>query len=143
MNRKSASLVLLAAMPVLLGAGEPGASLTINVSGIRNTTGGLIACIFRDRQGFPTCQKSRSAIIQRSRITGSSMTVRFTNLPPGAYVASVQHDEDGDGKLKTNFIGIPKEGVGISNNPGGIPSWGRSVFRMQGDAAIAITMRYI
>lgn len=142
MNRKLAALALAAALPAMLGAGE-GATLTINVSGIRNATGGLVACVFRDRQGFPTCQKSRTAIIQRSRISGSAMTVRFTGLAHGSYVASVQHDEDGDGKLKTNFIGIPKEGVGISNNPGGIPSWGRSVFRMQGDAAIAITMRYI
>ena len=142
MTRKFAGLALAAALPALLGAGEP-ASLTITVTGIRNTNGGLIACVFRDRQGFPTCQKSRTAIIQRQRITGTGATVRFTNLAPGAYVASVQHDEDGDGKLKTNFIGIPKEGVGISNNPGGIPSWGRSVFRMNGNAAIAITMRYI
>jgi uncharacterized protein (DUF2141 family) len=142
MNRKLAALALAAALPAMLGAGE-GATLTINVSGIRNATGGLVACVFRDRQGFPTCQKSRSAIIQRIRISGAVMSLRFSNLPPGSYVASVQHDEDNDGKLKTNFIGIPKEGVGISNNPGGIPSWGRSVFRMQGDAVIAITMRYI
>jgi uncharacterized protein (DUF2141 family) len=141
-KRKIAALALIAALPMISGAGEP-ASLTITVSGIRNTTGGLIACVFRDRQGFPTCQKSRTAIIQRSRITGATMTVRFSNLAPGSYVASVQHDEDGDGKLKTNFIGIPKEGVGISNNPGGIPSWGRSLFRMSGDAGIGITMRYI
>lgn len=142
MNRKACAIALLAAAPLLLGAGE-GATLTITASGFRNTNGGVIACVFRDRQGFPTCQKSRNAIIQRGRITGSTVTLRFTGLPPGSYVASVQHDEDGDGKLKTNFIGIPKEGVGISNNPGGIPSWGRAVFRMNGDAAIAITMRYI
>ena len=52
------------------------------------------------------------------------MTVRFNNLAPGSYVASVQHDEDGNGKLKTNFIGMPKEGIGLSNNPGGIPALG-------------------
>lgn len=142
MNRKLAALVLSAALPLLAGAGEP-TSLTITVTGIRNTTGSLVACVFRDRQGFPTCQKSRNAITQTQRITGSTMTVRFNNLAPGAYAASAQHDEDGDGKLKTNFIGMPREGVGISNNSGGIPSWGRSLFRMSGNAAISITMRYI
>jgi uncharacterized protein (DUF2141 family) len=142
MHRKLAALALAAALPALAAANEP-VSLTVTVTGIRNTNGGLIACVFRDRQGFPTCQKSRNAIVQRLPITGSTMTVRFANLPPGSYVASIQHDEDGDGKLKTNFIGIPREGVGISNNPGGIPSWGRALFRIQGSAAIAITMRYI
>jgi uncharacterized protein (DUF2141 family) len=142
MNRKLAALALAAAVPIIQGAGEP-ASLTITVTGIRNTNGGLVACVFRDRQGFPTCQKSRTAILQTQRITGSTMTLRFSNLAPGSYVASVQHDEDGNGKLKTNFIGIPKEGVGISNNPGGMPGWGKSLFRLNGDGAIAITMRYI
>ena len=92
MNKKIAALALVAAVPMIQGAGEP-ASLTITVTGIRNTTGGLIACVFRDRQGFPTCQKSRTAILQTQRITGSTMTVRFNNLAPGTYVASVQHDE--------------------------------------------------
>ena len=45
MNRKLAALALTAALPALLGAGEP-ASLTITVSGIRNTNGALIACVW-------------------------------------------------------------------------------------------------
>jgi uncharacterized protein (DUF2141 family) len=142
MNNRYPALALLLSLPALCGAGEP-ASLTITVSGIRNTSGALIACIFRDSQGFPTCQKSRNAIRQTQRITGTTMTVRFDNLPPGTYVASVQHDEDGNGKLKTNFIGMPKEGVGISNNPGGMPRWSRSLFQHSGNSAISITMRYI
>ena len=142
MNKKLASLTLAVALPALLGAAEPG-SLTITVNGIRNTNGNLIACVFRDSNGFPTCQKARTAINQSTRVNGSTMTIRFNNLPPGSYVASVQHDEDGNGKLKTNFIGMPKEGIGLSNNSGGFPRWARSVFRFDGDGAISITMRYI
>ncbi len=142
MNKKLAALALVAALPAIAGASEP-ASLTITVNGIRNTNGALIACVFRDTQGFPTCQKSRNAIRQSVRISGTTMTVRFNNLAPGSYVASVQHDEDGNGQLKTNFIGMPKEGVGISNNPGGIPRWARSVIQVGSATAISITMRYI
>lgn len=141
MNRKLAALAL-AALPTLAGAAEPG-SLTITVSGIRNTNGALIACVMPTQQGFPTCQKARTATRQTMRITGSTMTVRFTNLRPGSYAASVQHDEDGNGQLKTNFIGMPKEGVGISNNPGGIPRWSRAQVMVGAGTAIAITMRYI
>ena len=64
-------------------------------------------------------------------------------MPVGSYAASIQHDEDGDGKLKTNFIGIPKEGVGISNNPGGIPRWAKSQVAVNGPTTIAITLRYL
>lgn len=142
MNRKLAALALVGALPALLGAGST-ASLTIAVNGIRNTNGTLIACVFRDKDGFPTCQKARTAIRQSVRINGTSMTVRFTNLAPGTYAASVQHDEDGNGQLKTNFIGMPKEGVGISNNPGGIPRWSRSLIQVGTGTAIAITMKYL
>jgi uncharacterized protein (DUF2141 family) len=141
MKIRHVALALLAA-PLLMGQGQNG-SLTITITGIRNTNGALIACIHRDSQGFPTCQKSQTAIRQTLRISGSTMTVRFNGLAPGTYAASVQHDEDGNGKLKTNFIGIPKEGVGISNNPGGIPRWSRSQIQIGSGTAISIAMRYI
>lgn len=137
--RRAAALVL--ALPLLAGAND--ASLTVNVSAIRNTQGTLIACLWRTQPGFPTCQKSPGAVKQTLRISGSAMTVRFGGLAPGAYVVTVQHDEDGNGRLKTNFIGIPREGVGISNNPGGIPRWSRALVQVGGQGTIAVTMRYL
>ena len=140
--RKPAAALLLATLPLLLGAGETG-SLSVTVSGIRNTNGTMLACVWRDKASFPTCQKSSTAIRKNVRITGGTMTVRFTGLAPGSYAASVHHDEDGNGKLKTNFIGMPKEGVGISNNPGGIPRWSKSLVQVGAGSSIAITMRYL
>jgi len=37
----------------------------------------------------------------------------------GKYAVSVFHDENSNGKLDTNFLGIPREGVGASNNAKG------------------------
>jgi uncharacterized protein (DUF2141 family) len=34
-------------------------------------------------------------------------------------VVGVFHDENGNGKLDKNLVGLPKEGVGFSNTPGG------------------------
>jgi uncharacterized protein (DUF2141 family) len=39
------------------------------------------------------------------------------NLPAGVYAVSVFHDENMNQKLDKNFVGIPKEGYGASNNP--------------------------
>lgn len=142
MNRMFAAALATMAAPVMMGQAQPG-SLTVNVSGIRNTNGTLIACIHRDKNGFPTCQKSATAIRQNLRISGSSMTVRFTNVKPGAYAVSIQHDEDGNGKLKTNFIGMPKEGVGVSNNPGGIPNWKKAQIQIGSGTTISVSMRYL
>ncbi|MEY4269287.1 MAG: hypothetical protein RLZZ58_503 [Pseudomonadota bacterium] len=135
-------LPLLLAAPLLIGAGGT-SSLEITVTGIANTRGALLACIWTEKSGFPTCQKSKTAIRQTVKISGSTMKVRFSNLAPGTYAASVHHDADGDGKLKTNFIGMPKEGVGISNNPGGMPGWSKSLVKVNGAGAISITMRYL
>ena len=131
----------IAALPVLLG--NAAGSLDVTVSGIRNTRGALLTCLWKDKVGFPTCGKSKTAIKLRSAISGGTMRVTFRGVAPGNYAVSVEHDEDGDGKLKTNFIGIPKEGVGVSNNPGGIPSFGKAQVRVNGNGAIAVTMRYL
>ena len=39
-------------------------------------------------------------------------------LEAGTWAFSVIHDEDHDGQLDTNFIGMPTEGVGASTKPG-------------------------
>ncbi len=42
--------------------------------------------------------------------------VHFEGIKPGTYAVAVFFDRDGDGKLDTNFLGIPKERYGFSNN---------------------------
>ena len=43
----------------------------------------------------------------------------FKDLPAGKYAIKVFHDEDDDDELDTNFIGIPSEDYGFSNNAKG------------------------
>lgn len=134
--------IALATFPLLTGASGP-ATLDVTVSGLKHTRGALLACVWKDKGGFPTCQKSKAAVRQTVKISGTTMKVRFTGLAAGSYGVSIHHDEDGDTKLKTNFIGMPKEGVGISNNPGGIPSWNKALIQITPGSAITITMRYL
>ena len=39
------------------------------------------------------------------------------DLPPGRYAVNAFHDENGNGDLDTNFIGVPSEGYGFANDP--------------------------
>ena len=41
---------------------------------------------------------------------------RSFDIPPGTYAVKLHIDENENGKLDTNFLGIPKEQYGISNN---------------------------
>lgn len=135
------AFVAAAALPLLIG-NTPG-SLSVSVTGIKNTKGQLIACLWKEKSGFPTCAKSKSVVRKRLAISGGSMTVSFPNVAAGTYAVTIEHDEDGDGKLKTNIIGIPKEGVGVSNNPSGIPSWSKAMVKVSGNGSITVKMRYI
>lgn len=143
--RLSIKVTVLAAASLLLSGNTAAAAgdLTVTVSGIANTRGNLVTCLWSDKAGFPSCHKSKTAKRKTSAITGRTMRVTFTNVPQGSYAVSVEHDEDSNGKLKTNFIGMPKEGVGISNNPGGIPGWSKAQVTVDGDTAISVTLRYL
>ncbi len=54
----------------------------------------------------------------------------ITNVPPGEYALLVYYDENGNARIDKNFIGIPREPLGFSNeyNPKGPPSYARAAF---------------
>ena len=58
--------------------------------------------------------------------------------------AAILHDEDGDGKLKRNVIGIPSEGVGMTGKPLGnrAPKFAEAVIEIQGNQNREITLKY-
>ncbi len=59
----------------------------------------------------------------------------FADLPAGVYAVSVFHDENMTQKLDKNFVGVPKEGYGASNNPKkkmGPPNFGETKFQLRG-----------
>ena len=46
----------------------------------------------------------------------NTVTVVFENILPGTYAIAAFFDQNGNGKMDTNFFGIPKEKYGFSNN---------------------------
>jgi uncharacterized protein (DUF2141 family) len=46
----------------------------------------------------------------------SEISIPFDNIPVGKYAISIFLDENGNKKMDKNFIGIPKEKYGFSNN---------------------------
>ena len=78
-------------------------------------------------------------------IAGGKAVMTFKGLKDGVYAIAIIHDENANGKLDTNFLGIPAEGVGVSTNPRvfGKPSFEQGQFSLKGDAAISIVTKYI
>ena len=132
-----ATLALAEPAPVQAG------SLTVNVTGLHSGKGKLVACLWRSKDGFPSCEKSPAATRLVVPVTATTMALSFARVAPGSYAVTVFHDEDGNGRMKRNLIGMPAEGVGASNNPGGMPGFAKSLFRVGGDGAITVKMRYL
>ena len=75
-----------------------------------------------------------------------SVSATFENMPAGEYAITATHDENNNGKLDSNFFGIPKEGVGFSNDASatfGPPSWGKAKFKLSLDSKpLTINLKY-
>jgi uncharacterized protein (DUF2141 family) len=64
-------------------------------------------------------------------IIDSVATFTIDSLEYGTYAIKVYHDENSDGELDTNILGIPSEDYGFSNDASGWfgpPSWEKSKF---------------
>jgi uncharacterized protein (DUF2141 family) len=51
-----------------------------------------------------------------SSISYGQSVCEFVGVASERYAVSVFHDENSNGKLDRNLLGIPREGVGASNN---------------------------
>jgi uncharacterized protein (DUF2141 family) len=90
----------------------------VDISGLRSDKGQVLCALFSSAEAFPT--KADKAIARLTAKISERQTVcDFTGVAPGVYAVSVVHDENSNGKLDRNFIGIPREGVGASNDAKG------------------------
>jgi uncharacterized protein (DUF2141 family) len=110
---------LVAALAALLGDGAPDAmrstatsKVELRVRGIRSEQGVVLEALHDRAEGFP----GEGAIrFGKATVSGGKVEIAF-DVPPGEYAISCFHDENGNGKLDTNWLGIPKEGVCASND---------------------------
>jgi len=93
-------------------------NLKVVVNNLRNKTGQVGFFLFNSADAFPG-HTEKALLSGFVKIVGNSVEYTFTNLAMGSYAVYVFHDEDNDRKLNTNFIGMPKEGIGVSNNAKG------------------------
>jgi len=105
----------LLSLTATAGAQSGSCSLTVHVDGFRNQKGDLGVNVFKTPDGWP--ENNDKAFFHRGfPITGKESSAQLS-LPSGRYALVVLHDENSNHKLDRNFLGIPREGFGFSNNP--------------------------
>lgn len=114
------SLVLAMSSLVALSAGaenDPKATLTLRLA-VKDDRGQVGCTLFNSAKGFP---EDSSAALQRRwcAIQKTESVCQFDPVPAGSYAVACFHDENKNGKLDKNLIGIPTEGTVASNNAKG------------------------
>ena len=90
----------------------------VDIDGLRSDRGRVLCSLFPSAADFPK-KAVRAVAHAKSEILGRHATCEFQGVQPGTYAVSVFDDENSNGQLDTNFMGIPREGVGASNNTKG------------------------
>ena len=113
---------------------------------MRNDKGQIMCALFSSAADFP--KRGDKAIAHaKSDISHGRSVCEFPGVAPGRYAVSVFHDENANGKMDTNFMGIPREGVGASNNARGHfgpPKFDDAAFQYSGGKLdLAITIAYL
>ena len=139
--------VLFLVMAVLpQGQLAQGNIIHVEIGGLRNDKGQVFCALYSSPDGFPKNSEKAVARI-KSAISDKQAVCEFSGMAPGTYAVSVFHDENSNGKLDTNFVGIPREGVGASNGAKGHlgpPKFDAAAFHFSGGRLdLNITINYL
>jgi uncharacterized protein (DUF2141 family) len=114
--------------------------LSFQIAGIEGAEGQLLVALYDEGGFLKTAFKS-----VRLKPDGGTAAGTFGDVAPGVYAAVAFHDENGNGKVDFNPVGIPVERMGFSNDAKvlmGPPSFAASKFDVEGAAkSIAFTLR--
>jgi len=118
----------------------------VKVLNIRNSTGTVDCALFDSPEGFPIEVLRSATNVMVIKIRKMEARCDFEDIPPGTYALAVVHDENMNGELDTNWLGIPKEGYGFSNDVKALlsaPSFSAASFQYDGGTLdLTISLQY-
>lgn len=122
-----------------------GRTIHIHVHGIKSAAGSLKAVLYGpDPKSFLV--KGEKADKEREPAKKGSMTLCVAAPMEGKYAVVVYHDENDNHKFDRNWIGLPTEGFGVSNNPSlflAAPKFEELSFEVNGEVThVEVEMKY-
>lgn len=109
--------------------------IVINILNFDSNQGKVFIGLYDTEENF--LKVSVKGLIAKVEYNKCSVTLK--DIPVGVYAISVYHDENDNGNLDTNFLGIPKEDTGCSNNAParfGPPKWEDAKFEVKNETII-------
>jgi uncharacterized protein (DUF2141 family) len=116
-----------------------GATVRVELTGLQDASGNAYIAVYNSEDawlGDDTVLQQK--IVIAAALDGEVVRTELA-LPPGEYAFSIFYDSNNNGKLDTNFLGIPKEPLALSNNARakyGPPKYADAVFRVGSELVI-------
>jgi uncharacterized protein (DUF2141 family) len=89
--------------------------IIVEITHIQNENGDVKITVHNKAEAFPN-NHALSVARTTSEISGTTIKAVFDSIPYGEYAISILHDENGNGIMDSNWVGIPQEGYGASND---------------------------
>ena len=107
--------------------------LMVEISGLKDASGNVYIAVYDSDSSWLSDEVVLNQKVVIADARDGDLVRTELLLPLGNYALSVFYDQDGDGELKTNFIGMPKEPIALSNNAVakfGPPKYSDAVFSL-------------
>ncbi|MFL9671230.1 DUF2141 domain-containing protein [Variovorax sp. AB1(2024)] len=131
----------LCAAAILAPAGALAADLSLSVADGPAADATLYVALYSDAAGYADSKPMAS---QTTPMREGKARLVFPGLAPGRYALRAFADENGNGKLDTNLMGMPTERYGFSNDAKGnraAPDFEAAAIRVDADLQTAIHLR--
>lgn len=140
----SLAMVVIAGGAASAQSVRPG--IHVEILGIRNSLGAVACALFESPEGFPAEFLRFANNLMMVKVRAEKATCGFEDIAPGRYALAVIHDENRNGELEMNWMGVPQEGYGFSNDAKGTlaaPSFEKASFPYNGQSLqMTITLQY-
>lgn len=115
--------------------------LTLNVNNIKSIKGDLLVAVYDKEEHYNS--NSNWIAVRKVKVEDAVMSLDFANLPTGNYAIKLFQDQNENGEIDKNGMGIPTEPYGFSNNGGsyGPPSFSEAKVAVDKATRIEIQLR--
>lgn len=142
LNLSGSSLLTALALACALAAPAHAVEMEVEVSGLTQSEGRVMVGVFTDA-GTWLKKAVTGGAAEANQQKDGRVLIKLQDLPEGSLALSVFHDVNGNGKLDSNAMGIPKEPYGFSNNAAGTfgpPKFEKAQFEAKPGARVTVQL---
>lgn len=137
--------ILTLLVMLMLSGTNANNNISININNLENSKGNILVSVFVCQKDFEDEKAFKKLYFNKQKHMKDGVFHCKINLPDGIYGIVILDDEDSDGDMDYNFIGMPTEGYGFSNffhNSLSKPKFNDFKFKLNDDKSFNIKLRY-